>query len=269
MSGAPKPFSELHDDVLRAVPGVVFDIDDTLTREGRLELPAFRALWRLADAGLVGVAITGRPLGWVDVIARQWPVSLAVGENGAGWVRRNPDGSVTEGYFADPEEREAHRQIVARIKARVAREMPDIVVSRDDRARRCDLAFDVAEEESVPKDRIAKLAALIEAEGCAAPVSSVHAHAVPGRWDKAVGAEKAIRDALGVELDFGRWIFIGDSGNDAAAFARFDLSIGVANVRERALPRPPKWITAQDRGRGFAEVVDRLLAVRGPATVES
>ena len=83
-----RPLSELDAPACAGVEGVLFDVDDTVTKDGRLERVAYDALWALRDAGLRLVAVTGRPLGWVDVLARHWPVDLAIGENGAGWVWR-------------------------------------------------------------------------------------------------------------------------------------------------------------------------------------
>ena len=50
--------------VRREVKGVLTDIDDTLTTDGRLTAAAYSALARLHDAGYVVVPITGRPAGW-------------------------------------------------------------------------------------------------------------------------------------------------------------------------------------------------------------
>lgn len=244
------------------VRGLVFDIDDTVTRNGVLEEEAFSAMHRMADAGLVLVAVTGRPLGWTDVIARIWPVHVAVGENGAGWTWRDADG-VHEGYFCDTGESGRQVQLLGEIRRDIAASMPHVKVTEDDRARRCDLAFDVGESESLPPDEIQALVRRIEAHGATSSVSTVHAHAVPGPWDKALGVERALAEALGVDLaaELDRWVFVGDSGNDAAAFEYFPKSVGVANVREHLthLPIPPRYITYSDRGRGFAELATHLV----------
>jgi HAD superfamily hydrolase (TIGR01484 family) len=244
------------------VRGLVFDIDDTVTRNGVLEEAAFSAMHRMADAGLLLVAVTGRPLGWTDVIARIWPVSIAVGENGAGWTWREADG-VHEGYFCKAEERGRQAQLIEEIRRDIAESMPQVRVTQDDRARRCDLAFDVGESQSLPADEITALVHRIEARGMTSSVSTVHAHAVPGPWDKASGVERALAEALGIDLaaELERWVFVGDSGNDAAAFARFPKSVGVANVREHLgrLPTAPRYVTDSDRGRGFSELATHLL----------
>ena len=273
MSGAeprsvPAPLTSLRAEVLAALRGVIFDVDDTLTRDGVLEAEAYAALHELAEAGLVLAAVTGRPLGWADVYAQQWPVAFSVGENGAGWASRH-GGSFRIGYADDDLTRRRQRATLERIAARVAREMPHVRPAADQEARRCDLAFDVGEEATLGPTERAALVALIEAEGARATTSSVHCHAVPGAWDKARGARTAAAAVLGGELpaEHGRWLFVGDSGNDAAAFAAFSPSVGVANVVDH-LPRlasRPAYVTRNDRGRGFAELARAILAARDRA----
>lgn len=246
--------------------GLVFDIDDTVTRHGVLEPSAYAAMHQLATAGFELVAVTGRPLGWADVFARQWPVRVAVGENGAGWSWVD-DHRFYEGYFCGHEERARHAKLLDTIRREVARVMPHVQVSSDDRARRCDLAFDVGELASLPQTDIDRLVAIIEGLGASSSVSTVHAHAAPGPWNKASGVVRALADTLGIELDgeLDRWVFIGDSGNDAEAFAYFPKSVGVANVRAHldSLPTPPRYVTDADRGDGFAELARHLMGRRG------
>ncbi len=248
------------------VRGVVFDIDDTVTRAGVVEPDAYLAMHRLADAGFDLVAVTGRPLGWTDVIARLWPVRVAVGENGAGWTWVDERG-VHEGYFCAEAERTKHAALLTNIRKEVLAAMPSVSTTRDDRHRRCDLAFDIGEHASLSRVEVEALVALIESLGARSSVSTVHAHAVPGPWDKAEGVTRALAEVLDLDLgtEIDRWVFIGDSGNDAAAFARFPKSIGVANVRDHvdALPVPPRYVTERDRGRGFAEAAAHLLDSRG------
>src|SRR5687767_4543941 len=81
------PLDELPVESARHMLAVLTDIDDTLTSEGRLPALAYQALERLHEAGLIVVPVTGRPAGWCDLIARQWPVDGVVGENGAFWFR--------------------------------------------------------------------------------------------------------------------------------------------------------------------------------------
>jgi predicted mannosyl-3-phosphoglycerate phosphatase (HAD superfamily) len=68
---------------LARVCGIFTDIDDTLTADGRLDPPAAAALADLHAAGVPVVAITGRPQGWSEAFALDWPVMAIVAENGA------------------------------------------------------------------------------------------------------------------------------------------------------------------------------------------
>ncbi len=255
-----KPLSQLDGNGVR---GVIFDVDDTVTRDGRLEREAFAAMWALTEAGFELVSVTGRPLGWADVIARQWPLEVAVGENGAGWSWVDEAQHFHVDYFESVAERERSAKRKERALARVRSEMPHVQPARDFIARRCDIALDIAEEATLTPGEVNQLVALIETEGCHAPVSSVHCHIVPGAWDKASGAARAIEEVLG-DFDDDQWVFVGDSGNDASAFAQFHRSVGVANVRRNLerIPTPPAFVTPSDRGRGFAELAQHLLATR-------
>jgi HAD superfamily hydrolase (TIGR01484 family) len=258
-----RPLSELDPAACRALTGVVFDVDDTVTDGGQLGDVAYGALWSLARAGLRLVAVTGRPLGWCDVLARLWPVAVAVGENGGGWVFRRGD-RIEEGYFDPAELRAEQRRRLAALETRALAEIPGLRLASDQRHRRVDLAFDVAEEISLPAPEVDRLVALIEGAGARTLVSSVHAHAYFGGHDKASGVVRAVAAVLGERLDPARWLFVGDSGNDAAAFAHFPLSAGVGNVRRHLarLPVPPAFIADEERGRGFAAIAAAVLQRR-------
>jgi HAD superfamily hydrolase (TIGR01484 family) len=263
MHGRLAPLAEADPVAIRRLRGVLFDVDETVTRHGRLEVAALDALYRLGEAGFLRIAVTGRPLGWAESIAHQWPVDLAVGENGAGYVRVGPAG-VREGYFLGEAEQLRSRPGLDALLERAIREVPEIPRSADHRSRRCDLAFDVGEHARPNETSIARLVALVESAGFAWLRSNVHLHVMPGPWDKASGALAAIEAALGMRQDPSEWAFIGDSGNDAAAFARFPFSVGVSNVRAYLdhLPVPPRFVTEADRGLGFAELASALIAAK-------
>jgi hydroxymethylpyrimidine pyrophosphatase-like HAD family hydrolase len=57
---------------------------------------------------------------------------------------------------------------------------------------------------------------------------------------------------------------VGDSTNDARMFGHFPHSVGVANVARfwHQLPHRPRYVTAGERGAGFTEVVNAVLATR-------
>ena len=252
----------------RSLSGLCFDVDDTVTTHGTLDPDAYRAMFALKASGFRLIAVTGRPLGFAEIIARTWPVDAAVGENGAGFISRVGT-SLRSGYWDPAELRASQQQQLVQLRERVAQEFPEIAVSSDAWARRCDLAFDVGEQASVPRARIDQLLALITAQGAHASVSSIHAHAQLGDHDKARGVQLTARELWGyapAEVQ-ARFAFVGDSGNDAAAFAFFALTVGVANVRAHLsrLPTPPGFVTQASFGAGFAELAHRLVALRAGA----
>lgn len=253
----------LHELDASDVIGVVFDVDDTLTTHGLLHTEALDALWALHRAGLSLAAVTGRPLGWADVMAMTWPIDLAIGENGAGWCWRR-EGALAHGYFDDEATRAQQKALLRDVERAVRQGIPEVRIASDQPGRRCDLAFDVGEGVRLAPGTIAELVSIIEASGARALVSSVHAHVIAGAWDKAEGAARAVHSALGAPLDRRRWIFVGDSGNDAAAFAWFEQTVGVANVREHLtrLPVAPRFVTSAERGAGFAELARHILDAR-------
>ena len=82
-SADPAPARDLPAALCRGLSHFFTDIDDTLTSDGMMPAASYEALWDLASAGIRTVAVTGRPAGWCDHIARMWPVDAVVGENGA------------------------------------------------------------------------------------------------------------------------------------------------------------------------------------------
>lgn len=257
-----RPLAELSPDALRDAPGLVLDVDDTLTRGGVLEVEALAALHDVRRLGRRAILVTGRPNGWAETMAAILPVQLAVGENGAGWawMETAPGGRVLRrGRYETDAEAAARASRSAALLAEVRAAMPDVTLASDAPLRTCDLAFDVGEGVRLTSERVAELRALAERHGAKVVVSTVHLHAIFGGWDKAEGTARAAQAVLGVapgEL-FDQWIFVGDSGNDAPAFARFARTVGVANVKDHlgSLPVPPRFFTAEDRGRGVRELV--------------
>ena len=245
---------------------LLFDVDDTVTTDGRVEGVAIDALERLRAAGILTIAVTGRPLGWAETIAWTWPVDLAIGENGAGWMWRDGRRFVTR-WFEDEGTRLAQRRALDAITAEITREVPSLPFAGDQALRRCDVAWDVGETWKAPEEDVARASTLIRAVGMGAPCSSVHLHAVPGGWNKATGALRALEDRFAMSVAEARaaCVFVGDSGNDAEAFAFFETSVGVANVRENLarIATPPRFVTGAERGRGFAELAARLVSLGG------
>lgn len=264
-----RPLSELSPADVAPLVGILFDIDDTVTLHGRIVPAAFAAMASAKAAGLVMIPVTGRPGGWVDHIARMWPVDGVVGENGGLWYHMGRDGAGVEKLqrrFVQPEdERVANRARLAAVREAVLREVPGCAIASDQPYRELDLAVDFCED--VPRmgeDAIDRIVAVFDRFGATSKVSSIHVNGWFGAFDKLTGFERLAAD-LGVPADPTRWAYVGDSANDAPMFARFPVSVGVANVDAflSRIPRWPKYRAAGEGGHGFAEIVERVLALRG------
>lgn len=246
--------------------GVFCDIDDTLTHHGRLVPAAFDALHRLQDAGIAVVPVTGRPAGWVDQIARLWPVDGVVGENGGLWAWMG-DTRLERRYLQPGDVRTANRARLEALGAHILREVPGSALASDQAFRALDLAVDFCEDvPALSDDAIDRIVALFEEAGATAKVSSIHVNGWFGSFDKLTGCARLVADRWGRVLDeeAHRWLYVGDSANDEPMFARFPHTVGVANVA-RFLPRMrahPRWIADGDGGHGFAEIVDHVLGRR-------
>lgn len=249
----------------RGIKGLLFDLDDTVLSHGVLSRAAYDAIWSLHEAGLRLVAVTGRPSGWGEVIARQWPIDGAVTENGAVHVVREGRGVALtfDGDLAQVAERRAR---LDELLHAVAKTMPHVRLADDVHARRSDVAWDIAERERLDAISIQELTQLVLAAGARTTRSSVHLHASFERDDKASGAIRFVNARFGDDAGAAihRWAFVGDSGNDAACFAAFRTTFGVENVRAyaRVLSVPPRWVAPSKRGAGFAEIAKAILALR-------
>lgn len=260
-----RALADLDDDEARRLRGVLFDLDDTLLTHGRLTRAAYGALYDMSDAGLALVAVTGRPSGWGEVLARQWPVAGCVTENGAVHLVRDGSG-VARRDACSEEERRSRRVRLARLVDRVRSEVPGARLTDDVDARRSDVTWDVGERVRLPEDRIDAIARIIDEAGARRSRSSVHLHATFDGDDKASGALRFCARELGVDpgAAIARFAFVGDSGNDAACFAAFRTTFGVANVRASVarLTVPPRYVAEREMGEGFAEIARAILARR-------
>jgi hypothetical protein len=259
----PRPISQL--STVPPLEGILCDIDDTLTHHGRLIPAALLGLQRAQEAGLKVVPITGRPGGWVDQIARMWPVDGVVGENGGLWFWM--DGKRLQRRFSQSETvRQANRSKLDALAQQILDEVPGTALASDQPYRDLDLAIDFCEDvPPLPDTQIDRIVAAFDRVGATCKVSSIHVNGWFGSFDKLAGFRQFHQDRYGSTLDVSRWAFFGDSANDEPMFSAFPLSIGVANVA-RFLPRMtghPTWITEAEGGIGFVEGLDRILALRG------
>jgi HAD superfamily hydrolase (TIGR01484 family) len=261
-----KPIHQFPADIKRRIRYVLTDIDDTLTVAGRLPSAALAAMERLIDAGVSTIPITGRPAGWCDHIARMWPVEAVVGENGAFYFRYDRKRRKMErSFFKTAGERQADRGRLQALKAVILSEVHGCRVSADQAFRESDLAIDFCED--VPRlsaEAVNQIVRCFEAAGARAKISSIHVNGWFGDYDKLTMTCRLFSEIFQKELETVKTqaIFVGDSPNDQPMFAYFPNSVGVANIREFSgrMSCLPAWITQQEGGFGFAEMVDVILS---------
>ena len=248
--------------------GVLFDIDDTLTTEGRLTAAAYTAAERLHDAGLLVVPITGRPAGWCDHFARMWPIDAVVGENGAFYFRYEPaERRLIKRFMAREAERRENRRRLQALKDEILAAVPGAGVASDQLYRETDLAIDYREDvDPLPAEAVARIVRLFEDAGARAKVSSIHVNGWFGEYDKLTTTRTMLAECFGVDLDADRerYVFVGDSPNDAPMFAALPNAVGVANLRdfEGRLAASPAYVTRARAGAGFGELAEALLSAR-------
>ncbi len=263
-----QPLSRFAPEARARVRGILFDIDDTLTTQGRLTATAYAATERLHEAGLLVVPITGRPAGWCDHFARMWPVDAVVGENGAFYFRYDAARrKLTKRFMTPQAERTETRRRLEALKREILTAVPGAGVASDQLYREADLAIDYREDvDPLPAEAVARIVELFEAAGATAKVSSIHVNGWFGDYDKLTTTRVMLAECFGVDLDADKeiYVFVGDSPNDAPMFAAFPNAVGVANLRdfEAQLPAAPAYITQAPAGAGFAELAEALLAAR-------
>lgn len=263
------PLSHMPRSVAASMRGVFADIDDTITSDGRLSAAAYAALEALEAAGLDVIPVTGRPAGWCDHIARMWPVTAVVGENGAFYFRyERAARRMHQRFTQDAVTRRAGRERLAALAEQILARVPGTALASDQGYRAADLAIDWCED--VPRldaAAVAKVVAAFRAAGARAKVSSIHVNGWFGDYDKLGMTRIAARECLGVDLDQARehFVFVGDSPNDAPLFGYFPNAVGVANVHDFAgqLEAEPRYVTGARSGDGFRELAAHLLAARG------
>ncbi len=166
-------------------------------------------------------------------------------------------------------ERESRRERLLELVSLLRERFVDLVPASDVGARRSDYTFDIGETRKVAPEIVEAASAEARRHGAFTTTSSVHLHVSFDRADKASGSLWLLHRQTGLDPTEGRlrYAFVGDSENDAACFAAFQTTVGVANLRGRLTVRP-RFVTSRERGAGFAELAETLIALRNSAPTQ-
>jgi HAD superfamily hydrolase (TIGR01484 family) len=266
-----KPITDMSPAEAGSIRYVLMDIDDTLTKDGKLLASSYNALWELKETGLIIIPVTGRPAGWCDCIAREWPVDAVIGENGAlaFWEEEGASPSrrpVLRSIFHPNAVKNSHPAL-NRIRERALAEIPQIREAKDQFARLFDLALDFAEEDPVLSlSEAERVLTIAGEEGAMAKISSIHVNIWMGNYDKLSMALYFLNRRYGWDesVGLGEVVFAGDSPNDEPMFERFPLACAVANIRryEKLIKNLPAFVASKECGDGFAEIAKTIIRKR-------
>ena len=277
-----KPLSDWCVQARTPLVGILTDIDDTLSTDGAVPAPVVQALADLRAAGLQVIPITGRPVGWSVPFAAAWPVDAIVAENGAVALVADQENSGQIGlesttdrrqqlskiYQQDGATRSANFVRMQAVLEQIEATVPGAWRATDSPGRETDIAIDHSEFTQLPQAQIDQCVALMRAAGMNATVSSIHINGWFGAHNKWEGARWLVRTLFGraLEDETDRWVYVGDSTNDQVMFQHLPLSVGVANIARFAaqLQYLPRYVTQGERGAGFAELAQVVLAARRP-----
>lgn len=238
------------------------DVDDTLTTEGRLLPETYSALWALARHGVQIVPVTGGCAGWCDQIARTWPVAGVIGEGGAFYVRRDAMHGLQWQFWRSAAEHQADQQAILNSLDDLPVDFP-LVLAKDQPFRRVDVAIDYNQDSRLNAEQVERVCTLLRQQGLGAKRSSIHINVWRGDFNKAVMAQRMLRDVFGLDdaAMQQQVVFIGDAPNDETMFACFPLSVGVANIRPHlsSMAHHPAAITQAASGLGVVELAQYWL----------
>lgn len=245
---------------------LMFDLDDTFTLDGQIHSSALSALERWRDAGRLAVAVTGRPAGWCDHLARMWPLDGVIGENGAFWFRYQRESRrMSRRMLGVPAPDHQLHARLNQIAERILSEFPHARVSADQPYRLYDIAIDFAEDVTgMGLNDAHRIAQRLSSFGMTAKVSSIHVNAWFGDHHKAATAKLYLSEChgMGLEEQHQQVVYVGDSPNDEPMFEAFEMSVGVANIQPHLhnMAHQPRLVTQGAQAQGFVELVDHLLA---------
>ena len=261
------PLADLPNEICANLLGVLTDIDDTITSDGELPAASYAMLEKLTNAGLLVIPITGRPAGWCDMIARFFPVAGVVGENGALAMRYDRNTRKMRRLSSmSKTDYKSNREKLDRLAQTILLDVPGSALASDQNYREADLAIDFCEDVApLSQSDIDRIVDHFTAAGATAKISSIHVNGWFGDWDKLTMSRHFLKAEFDIDLEAERtrFIYCGDSPNDAPMFDYFPYSCGVANVRGCAarMTALPKFVAPSYGAAGFVEIGSRILDV--------
>lgn len=252
------PFKGFSEKEKKSIKYIISDVDDTITKEGKLYPHVLEAIWRAKISGRTIILVTGGSVGWADCYIRQWPIDAVIAESGAVMLCHDKDGSILQ--LLNPQ---IDKETVMKKRRNLLEYTSCLPFSSDQCARFFDIAYDKKKMDSAEIKALKKTLIMY---GANFAESSIHINAWFGPYNKKSALKFFMEERLGIkEEEYLRSsIYLGDSFNDQPLFDYIPLSIGMHTVEDQRekFDILPKYITKGTSGDGWYEVVHSLLKIR-------
>ncbi|MFW7381208.1 MAG: HAD-IIB family hydrolase [Oligoflexus sp.] len=242
---------------------ILLDFDGTLTYEQGQVFPKILEILKALSATYKIWIITGRSLGWADMMINTFPIDGVIGENGAFafyWDERHKKIKMWKSKHLAAN----YKQRLEDLKHKISIEFPHITFASDQFSREHDIAAVVNEHgEVLSSEQMENLMFWVRSEGACAAISNIHLNIWFGDYNKAQTVIELFNELYHVcnfEL-CRRSFYIGDSPNDEPMFRLIDASFGVKNV-ELFLDRlcyKPAAISSDAEAFGAYDILRSIL----------
>jgi HAD superfamily hydrolase (TIGR01484 family) len=255
-----QPLSNMSVESAHRIKALLFDLDGTFVSKDTLLSSTYSSLEKIRNSGIKTIAVTGRPAGWCDLMARWWPIDAVVGENGAFSYSKVNDRIVRNTYH-DSVLYPAYQQKLQALFEELLAKYNYLKLASDQSFRHWDIAIDIAEESEVPLEAALDIVRICQEKGARAAISNIHVNIWFGDYNKENMSIKVLND-FGLTKNDG--IYIGDSPNDSPMFGYFPLSIGVSSVLnyKEIMDNLPNYVTKGSGAEGFVELMEFISLTR-------
>ncbi len=244
------PFRGFSEEERENIKYIISDVDDTITKDGKLLPHALDALYKLKASGRTIILLTGGSAGWSDTYIRQWPVDAVICESGAVFLGYSRDREITS--IINPE---IEQDKVLKLRRKLMEYTSAYPFSSDQFARVFDVAYDKKRMTGAEKTALRNILTFF---GASYAESSIHINAWFGNYDKKSALKYFLPNVLSISEEeyLEKGIYLGDSLNDEPLFGYFPVSIGMHTVEDMRsfFKELPTYISQYGSGDGFFEV---------------
>ncbi len=255
MSGKGQKLQFPDEEMKKNIKYVISDVDDTITKDGKLYPHVLDALYKVKMSGRTIVLLSGGSAGWGDGYIRQWPVDAVICESGAVMLCRSDEGGIVSLINPVIKKDEALQK-----RRKLIEYTSPYPFSSDQFARVFDVAYD---KSRMSEAEIKTLKNILLMFGASFSESSIHINAWFGDYSKRSSLDYFMTQALSIEEEeyLEKGVYLGDSLNDEPLFEYFPLSVGMHSVEDRRdeFSSLPTYITEGYGGDGWFEFASALL----------